>query len=46
MIGLPEILVVIVLLLVFGAPVMAGIVIWKYVMKPRKATPEQHEQAK
>jgi uncharacterized membrane protein YdfJ with MMPL/SSD domain len=37
MIGLPEILVLVVLLLVFGGPVAAGIVIWKYVIKPRKA---------
>jgi hypothetical protein len=35
-IGLPEILFFVVLLLVGGGPIAAGIVIWKYVIKPRK----------
>jgi hypothetical protein len=33
MIGLPEILIVVVLLLIAGGPIVAVIVIWKFVVK-------------
>ena len=36
MIGLTEILFLLVLVLCFAGPVAAGIVIWKYVIKPRR----------
>lgn len=36
MIGLPEVLLLLVLFLFFAGPVAVGIVIWKYVIKPRR----------
>jgi hypothetical protein len=35
MIGLPEILMLFVLFLLVAGPVTAGVVIWKYVTKPK-----------
>jgi hypothetical protein len=36
MIGLPEILIIFVLFLLVAGPVAAGVVIWKYVIKPKE----------
>jgi hypothetical protein len=36
MIGLPEILILHVIFLIFAGPVAVGIVIWKYVVKPKQ----------
>lgn len=36
MIGLPEILILFVLFLLVAGPVAAGVVIWKYVIKPSR----------
>lgn len=46
MIGMPEILILVVLLLLFGAPVVAAIVIWRYVIRPRRDGAKGQQPAK
>jgi hypothetical protein len=43
MIGLPEILILLVLFLLVAGPGTVGIVIWKYVVKPKQDIGKTHD---
>jgi hypothetical protein len=45
MIGLPEILILLVILITFGGPAVAGFVIWKYVIKPTRDSAQPRKRA-
>jgi hypothetical protein len=44
MIGLPEILIILVMLLLVAGPVAAGIALWKYVVKPKRDSATRRER--